>query len=279
MKNRYGITPWGSWFIDVLDSYEMGARLDRGRVYANTGKVLSLEISEGRAVAKVKGNYRPSYQVEIIFPPLEEAEQVYKMIEEDPPLLARIAAGELPERFLEKLLDKDIDLIPYDWEEMERSCTCPDEYGDPCKHMAALYYIIAKEIDADPHVLFRLRGMNLSERFGKEAVFSIAPPFTITYTAEKKIAFEDASAPFHFEEIPLCVDLISSLLPPAPPFCSRDFAVTMTEFYHRNAHYQTWEAAGRNQFRDGTSVFPLGLDCFLFRSRPRRQRVSGREEH
>ena len=116
MKNRYGVTPWGAWFVDVLDSYEMGARLDRGRTYANTGKVISLELNEGRAIAKVKGNYRPFYRVEIVFPPLEEAEQVYQMIEEDPLLLARIAAGELPETFLEKLIDNDIDLIPYEWE-------------------------------------------------------------------------------------------------------------------------------------------------------------------
>jgi len=257
MKNRYGVTPWGSWFINVLDSYEMGSRLDRGRTYANTGKVLSLELNEGRAVAKVKGNYRPSYRVEIKFPPLEEAEQVYKMIEEDPPLLARIAAGELPERFLEKLIDSGIELIPSDWEDMERSCTCPDEYGDPCKHMAALYYIIAGEIDADPHVLFRLRGMDLAERFGKAAVLSLAPPFTITFTVNEKDKDQaapsgesgdtkvslDAAASLHFEEIPHCADLITALLPPAPPFCGRDFAVVMAEFYHRSAHYRAWESA------------------------------------
>ena len=116
MKKRYGITPWGSWFVDVLDSYSMGARLDRGRTYANTGKVLSLELKAGRATARVKGRYRPSYRVEIKFPPLKEKERVYKMIENDPPLQARIAAGELPEAFLNKLIDNDIDLIPYDWD-------------------------------------------------------------------------------------------------------------------------------------------------------------------
>ena len=108
MKSRYGISPWGKWFIDVLDSYQMGERLNRGRTYANTGKVLSLEFDGGRAVAKVKGNYRPFYRVEICFPPLKEAEEVYKMIENDPSLLARIASGELPETFLKKLIDKGI---------------------------------------------------------------------------------------------------------------------------------------------------------------------------
>ena len=242
MKNRYGVTPWGSWFIDVLDSYRMGTRLERGRTYANTGRVLSLKLGVGRAFAKVKGKYRPSYQVEIIFPPLKEAERVYKMIEDDPPLLARIAAGELPESFLQKLKYSGINLIPRRWQEMKRSCTCPDEFGDPCKHMAALYFIIAREIDADPHILFRLRGMDLAFRFGKTAVHRIMPPFTVTFS-ESESQPDRRTLEFEFEEIPHCTDLITALLPPTPPFCTRDFAVVMAEFYHRSAHYRAWESA------------------------------------
>ncbi|MCL2067790.1 MAG: DEAD/DEAH box helicase [Treponema sp.] len=248
MKSRYGITAWGSWFIDVLDSYKMGARLDRGRTYANTGRVLSLDLKDGRATAKVEGNYMPFYRVQIAFPPLKEKEQVYKMIEDDTPLLARIAAGELPETFLQKLKKKGIDLIPRRWREMKRSCTCPD-YGDPCKHMAALYYIIAREIDSDPHVLFALRGMNLAERFGKAAVHSIAPPFTIEFTDKEKAAKgkQPVPPPVALEPIPWCGELISALLPAAPPFCSRDFAMVMAEFYHRSADYRSWEAAEDEQ--------------------------------
>ncbi|MDR2951824.1 MAG: DEAD/DEAH box helicase [Treponema sp.] len=245
MKNRYGITPWGSWFVDVLDGYQMGARLDRGRSYANTGKVLSLELSAGRAIAKVKGNYRPFYKVEIQFPPLKEAELVYQMIEKDPSLLARIASGELPESFLEKLKNKRIKLIPERWREMKRSCSCPD-IGDPCKHMAALYYIIAREIDADPHVLFRLRGMDLEERFGKAAVRQIVPPFTVTFAVEKEPT-NASTEPLELSAIPHCGELISALLPPSPPFCERDFAFALAEFYHRCASYQVWENAEENE--------------------------------
>jgi len=253
LKNRYGITPWGKWFIDVLDSYEMGERLNRGRSYANTDKVSSLEFKDGRANAKVKGHYRPFYRVEIGFPPLKNAEQVYRMIEEDPPLLARIAAGELPESFLQKLKDKGIDLIPRKWKEMDRKCNCPD-WGDPCKHMAALYYVIAREIDADPHVLFKLRGMDLADRFGKAAVHQIAPPFTITFAQKEKAAPVSAAPlatplaqPLELAEIPNCGELISALLPVAPPFCERDFAMVMAEFYHRFALYEAWESAEINE--------------------------------
>jgi hypothetical protein len=222
----------------------MGTRLDRGRTYANTGKVLSLTIEPGRAFAKVKGNYRPSYQVEIIFPPLKEAEKVYKMIEDTPTLLARIAAGELPESFLYKLKDNGMNLIPRHWQEMKRTCTCPDEYGNPCKHVAALYYIIAREIDADPHVLFRLRGMDLSERFGKNAVHAILPPFKVLFNEDDNSNRDFSSLEqITLEEIPYCTDLITALLPSSPAFSRRNFAVVMAEFYHRSAHYKAWESA------------------------------------
>jgi len=242
MKNQYGITPWGSWFIDVLDSYKMGERLERGRRYANAGKVLSLELTEGCALAKVEGKYKPFYKVAIKFPPLAEAEQVYNMIEKDPPLLAQISAGELPVTFLEKLKSKKINLIPRSWREMKRSCSCPD-YGDPCKHMAALYYIIAREIDSDPQVLFRLRGMDLSSRFGNAAVHNIAPPFTIKFVTKEKLII-NVDKEIELEEIPNCAELITSLLPPNPPFCERDFTSVMAEFYHlcmSYIHTNNWE--------------------------------------
>ena len=237
MKNLYGVTPWGRWFIDVLDSYKMGERLERGRRYANSGKVLSLDINAGRASAKVEGKSSPFYKVSISFPPLEKAEKVYKLIESDPPLMARIASGELPETFLQKLKSEGINLTPVRWREMKRSCSCPD-YGDPCKHMAALYYIIAREIDANPQVLFRLRGMDLGDRFGKSAVHKIAPPFAITYANVKDSDFpraQESPQPFELEPIPYCAELITSLLPPNPPFCNRDFSSVIAEFYHRCA--------------------------------------------
>ena len=248
MKNIYGVTPWGAWFVDVLESYQMGERLDRGRSYANTGKVLSLAIGSGRALATVEGNFRPTYRVEISFPPLEEAKQVYKMIRDDPLLLARIATGELPETFLQRLKEQGIDLIPRSWSDMRRFCSCPDE-NDPCKHMAALYYIIAREIDSDPHVLFRLRGMDLAIKFGRAAFHKITPPFVAKcIVEEKKSAVKKTKkkapkqVPISLEEIPHCAKLIIALLPPDPPFSVKDFSQVMEEFYHRCAQHETWES-------------------------------------
>ena len=236
MKNRYGTTPWGKWFVEAIENYKMADRLDRGKSYANTGKVLSLEIREGAAKAKVKGKEKPFYKVQIVFPPMPDKKEIYKMIEEDPLLLARISGGELPENFLEKLKSKNISIIPKRWSDMERRCTCSD-WGDPCKHMAALYYIIAREIDTDPGTLFRLRGMDLAKRFGKKIVRQITPPFTVNFADKTETPAAEAvvggQTAVKLGQIPHCGKLIAALLPPQPSFYENNFTEVMADFYRR----------------------------------------------
>jgi uncharacterized Zn finger protein/superfamily II DNA or RNA helicase len=281
-KDDYGRTPWGRWFLEVLDSYDMGERLNRGRRYANAGKVLSLSIKDRRVSAKVKGSYRPSYTVVIDFPELKEKDRVLELVEEDPALLAQIAAGELPEAFLKKLKNAGLNLIPARWRDMVRACSCPD-YGDPCKHMAALYYVLAREVDADPHLLFRLRGIDLSEltqRYGGTLEREIAAPFEITAAPAKKsgrtTAAEQRPVPA-IPEIPHCGELICSLLPPSPPFSERDFAVLMAEFYHHAARFIPWSARTKNEDEEHAwSRSRWAVECF--RPRPGAQVFLIRED-
>ncbi len=160
-KHVFGLTPWGRYFIDAMEDLADEGRLARGRSYAGNGAVFELEVDGGRVKAKVEGNYSPFYRVSIRFKPLsaKSAALVLAAFDEDPLLPARIAAGDLPDDLIERLGKKGVSLVPRSWAEMERSCTCPD-YGDPCKHQAAVYYLLAQEIDRDPLVLFRLRGVD-----------------------------------------------------------------------------------------------------------------------
>jgi uncharacterized Zn finger protein len=41
-------------------------------------------------------------------------------------------------------------------------CSCPD-WAIPCKHVAAVHYALAAELDRDPFLLFRLRGRTREE--------------------------------------------------------------------------------------------------------------------
>jgi len=40
---------------------------------------------------------------------------------------------------------------------MRTRCSCPD-HANPCKHIAAVFYILAERFDDDPFLIFRWRG-------------------------------------------------------------------------------------------------------------------------
>ncbi|MDR0872643.1 MAG: SWIM zinc finger family protein, partial [Prevotellaceae bacterium] len=261
-QKQYGVTPWGKWFLDTLFSFGYEERLARGKSYANTGKVEALNISDGKVTAKIKGHYMPYYKVSVEFSPLppEKQKQVEQILHGSPAYLVSITQGNLPEDFYKKIKSEHIPLVPEKWGEMKRSCNCPD-YGDPCKHMAALFYVLIQEIDTDPALIFRLRGIDLDKivkQFGVSSNINIKedsyhsintrdsilnrtlePPFVIKdflYTEGLKSDIHP-TAPV-FTEIPHFTSLITSLLPPQPTFCTeRDFAVVFAEFYHHHARW------------------------------------------
>lgn len=146
-RNVFGQSPWGEYFIDAMESMADQGRLQRGRSYAAHGDVVKLEIDGGDVNAKVAGNYRPFYHVKIVFNQLspEDREFIEAWFEDRPMQLARVRSGELPAEFLSDLDREGISLLPKRWQEMRRSCDCPDS-GDPCKHEAAVYYLLAQEI-------------------------------------------------------------------------------------------------------------------------------------
>ncbi len=47
---------WSRRFIDVLESFGLQSRLSRGRNYARSGQVLSLDIGTGHVTAQVQGS-------------------------------------------------------------------------------------------------------------------------------------------------------------------------------------------------------------------------------
>jgi uncharacterized Zn finger protein len=48
-------------------------------------------------------------------------------------------------------------LFPKERSDLKTGCTCPD-WGDPCKHVAAVHYVLGEALDRDPFLLFELRG-------------------------------------------------------------------------------------------------------------------------
>jgi hypothetical protein len=146
-----------------VDALERRARLDanrlpRGRTYARTGAVGDLEVSEGQVEAAVQGSRATPYQVTVSVRRLskQEWDATIDALSSQVGHAAALLDGELPPTVGEELQAAGLDLLPGAGE-VTPHCSCPD-WADPCKHAAAVCYLVADLLDADPFQLFLLRG-------------------------------------------------------------------------------------------------------------------------
>ncbi|MDR1078592.1 MAG: SWIM zinc finger family protein [Propionibacteriaceae bacterium] len=152
-------TWWSRRFIDVLESYGIGARLQRGKTYARKGQVLSLEVLPGLVLAAVQGSRARPYQqtIRIKKYSLEQWKEIAQAMADDAWYAAKLLGGEMPDD-IEKLFDRlGLPLFAARHLELDMECTCPD-WSNPCKHLAAVVYLLAEAFDADPFLILAWRG-------------------------------------------------------------------------------------------------------------------------
>ncbi|MBF6212291.1 SWIM zinc finger family protein [Nocardia puris] len=154
-RGGFGRTWWGKALIDAVEAMAEPGRLARGRTYARSGQVVNYRIEPGAVVAEVQGSQpRPFTSVFAVRPlRAEEVELLIDAIRGAPGMLAAIASGELPPELGPHLL-------PTTAAELDFSCSCPDP-GWPCKHVAAVCYLVAERLDERPREILTLRGLDL----------------------------------------------------------------------------------------------------------------------
>lgn len=118
-------------------------RLARGRSYQRKGLAGPVEVGPGAASVTVAGSREDPYRVTVA---VREAGENVRAAASDDVAAAVPAAGDVG-----------------------FSCDCPD-WGDPCKHGVAALLQLAREVDDDPGLLLRWRGI--------EDVVPPAPPGT-----------------------------------------------------------------------------------------------------
>jgi uncharacterized Zn finger protein len=204
---RFGLTWWGQRWIAALEA--LGAvytnRLPRGRTYARKGAVEELTVEPGRVTARVAGSRVRPYRVALELPAFDDAtwDAIVVALAGRVRHAAELLEGRMPEDVDEVLTGCGVSLFPTARELVTR-CSCPD-VANPCKHVAAVHYVLAQSFDADPFLLPTLRGRDRAALLaGLRAVRSGAP--------EPELDAGPASDPLRVDEL-VARDLFSSPLP------------------------------------------------------------------
>jgi uncharacterized Zn finger protein len=163
-RGQFGESWWAQRWIRVLESFNIGARLNRGRSYARSGQVLSIDIEKGTVKARVQGSRPTPYAVTIQVKVLSQAEwkKLIQALSRQALFVAKLLGGEMPQDIEQVFKEAGLSLFPEKLRDLTTKCSCPDT-SNPCKHIAAVYYLLGEEFDRDPFLLFRLRGLSRDE--------------------------------------------------------------------------------------------------------------------
>jgi uncharacterized Zn finger protein len=151
-------TFWGKAWCENLERYsDYANRLPRGRTYVRNGSVIDLRIAPGLVEAQVSGS--SIYQVRVTVRPVPDAQ--WQGLCRDcggaVASLVELLQGRFNQGVMERLCRQGAGLFPAP-REIHFSCSCPDG-AYMCKHVAAVLYGIGARFDAEPELLFLLRGV------------------------------------------------------------------------------------------------------------------------
>jgi uncharacterized Zn finger protein len=260
-RGAFGTSWWAKRWIAVLESFHIGARLQRGRSYARGGQVLLIDVARGKVTAKVQGSRPKPYDVTIQVKVLTDADwkKLASALAKQALFAAKLLAGEMPQEIEQTFKDAGRSLFPAKLGDLKTSCSCPDD-SNPCKHIAAVYYLLGEEFDRDPFLIFKVRGLSREEltgQLGKAAPAASAP------TKEAPAAPEPlpADAAGFWKDAELPADLLGEVaIPPVAAALPR-----------RLGGFPFWR--GRERFLDALEpvykqAAQRGLDAFLGEATP-----------
>lgn len=155
---------WADRWIKALKRLMDSRRLGRGRSYARRGQVIEINVAPGDISARVQGSRRRPYKVSIQLKLLSNRQwdKVFDALAEQAIFAAQLLNGEMPPD-IEQVFDAvEVPLFPASRGDLKTDCSCPD-WANPCKHIAAVYYLLGERFDEDPFLLFELRGRSKDE--------------------------------------------------------------------------------------------------------------------
>ncbi|MBK7410147.1 MAG: DEAD/DEAH box helicase [Saprospirales bacterium] len=254
MRKSYGNTWWGEQWLHALHHIDYSNRLPRGRTYANKGAVRDIQIEENTISAKVQGTRPRPYKVQLEIPVFtaNEKARIIQAVTANPLFLSKLLNRELPPELYQACVDQGIRIFPRSWNDLDGHCSCPD-WAVPCKHMAAVLYLVANEIDKNPFLAFELHDFDLFQGLagvgytsnGQKGVsiplFSgLIQPYQIW--PDTQVWDDGVFSDIDFSKLPDCRDqLLRVLAPNAVFYPEGDFGKTLRSVYSKVAKSITAE--------------------------------------
>ncbi len=224
-RGKFVQTWWADRWIKALTPLMDSARLSRGRSYARRGQVMDIQVTPGQVDSRVQGSRPKPYRVNIQLQPLSDRqwETVLDALAEQAIFSAQLLNGEMPPNVEEVFEAVRVPLFPTKQGDLQTDCSCPD-WANPCKHIAAVYYLLGERFDQDPFLLFALRGRDkeaiiagLRERRAAEA--GPAPALYVADTVEVVEAPSLAECLDHYWTIgEQAANIIFNITHPRPSF-------------------------------------------------------------
>jgi uncharacterized Zn finger protein len=246
---------WSRRFIAVLESGGLSGRLSRGRSYARAGQVLDFSLSQGKVTAQVQGSRTRPYDVRIGVLPLTTAQwrRVQERLASQALFRAKLLAGEMPHEIEEVFAECGTPLFPRSATDLDMHCSCPD-WGVPCKHLAAVCYVLAEEFDRDPFAMLAWRGKARGDLLTALREIQAPRPGPDLAGRAAAIHLDEAAAPLDPADFwsarlsparlralsapagsPAPDLLLRMFPPPSVPVRGRDLAEILAPAYHRLA--------------------------------------------
>lgn len=262
---------WAKKWLEALERIAGSSRLSRGRSYARSGQVMDYRVEAGGVTAKVQGSRRQPYDVRLSLRAFRDEEwaAALEALAAQAGFAAELLAGRMPEDVETAFDVAGVSLMPRAAVELKTSCSCPD-WANPCKHVAAVHYILAEAFDDDPFLLFRLRGRGreqvleeLARLWGGPAVEEDAPVGAEEPLPTDPAAFWGRLAPMpalDFVEPPLWGAHLLAFGPPGPWAAPGDLREALEpalrEAGQRARDAMAGEALGREEAPSGAVPAP-----------------------
>jgi uncharacterized Zn finger protein/ERCC4-related helicase len=272
MATSFGNTWWGNEWLRSLTNIDYENRIPRGERYARYGYVTELQIKDNVISAWVQGSRPTPYSVTVGVNRFtaEETSRLMDCILAHPVIVAELLNRKLSPTVNDIARQNNLKVFPSTWRDLDMHCSCPD-WAVPCKHLAAVIYMVGQEIDNNPFLIFKLHGVDILEELKKRNI-SID-----TERLSQVTAWQDAlglvplsDVPekptvkefprFDFSKITPLGDAIQKLLPASPTFYTDgDFMTRYQENAKRMVKAANYILSGKKSVEDAlnTTATPL----------------------